>query len=316
MKEHNVKKGDKIIYIGNNSIDWASVHIACYPLGLTFIPIYKNQQKNVIDYIVEETNPKIIFSESYENSINYNKLNKNELQEYKKEDFNVDENDSNLILYTSGTTGLSKGVVLTNKNLISNIHSIDRLIGHNFITEHDHYLSFLPWSHIYAMNCELFYGMYKGASFYVNENLEDLMINIKKENPTIICSVPRLLYTIHNKLTSEHSSYLTKLLMSESFIKYSSFLLKRKIFGKNLRMINTGGAAISEDILKFYKKLNIEIYQGYGLSETSPIISLNHQKLNKLGSVGKILDCNEVIIDDNEILIKGTNVFSFVNCGK
>lgn len=316
MKEYNVKKGDKIIYIGNNSIDWASIHFACYPLGLQFVPIYKNQHKNIIDYIIDETNPKIIFSTQVNNNyvsqipvIYNNEINKNELKEYIKDDIIPDENESNLILYTSGTTGLSKGVVLTNKNLLSNIQSIDRLIGHNYITNKDHYLSFLPWSHIYGMNCELFYGISKGASFFINENLEHLMNDIKKENPTIICSVPRLLYTIHDKLTSDNSNNLTKLLLSETVIKYSSYFLKRKLFGKNLRMINTGGSAISEDILKFYQKLGIDVFQGYGLSETSPIISLNHSKLNKLGSVGKILDCNEVIIKDDEILVKGTNIF-------
>jgi long-chain acyl-CoA synthetase len=159
------------------------------------------------------------------------------------------------------------------------------------------------------MNCELLYGMSKGASFFINENLENLITDIQKENPTIICSVPRLLYTIHNKLLDNNSSVLTKLLLSDYLIKYSKSLLKKKIFGKNLRMINTGGSAISEDRLKIYQQLGIDVYQGYGLSETSPIISLNHSKLNKLGSVGKILDCNEVIIEENEILVKGTNVF-------
>ena len=149
---------------------------------------------------------------------------------------------------------LLNGFYVTNQNLISNIQSIDRLIGHDFITEKDHYLSFLPWSHIYGMNCELFYGISKGASFYINENIEDLMLDMQKENPSIICSVPRLLYAIHNKLTSENANVLTKLLLSDSFIKYSSYLLKRRIFGKNIRMINTGGSAISEDILKFYQK--------------------------------------------------------------
>ena len=74
MKEYGVKKGDNIIYIGNNSIDWSAVHFACYPLGLKFIPIYKNQHKNVIDYILTETSPKLVFAENSEN-LNFNKEN-------------------------------------------------------------------------------------------------------------------------------------------------------------------------------------------------------------------------------------------------
>ena len=316
MKEYGIKKGESIVYIGNNSIDWVAVHFACYPLGLRFVPIYKNQHKDVVEHIIKETECKLIFNQILDDinptqyiTINNNNINKNDLKEYNKEEYTPNENDCNLILYTSGTTGVAKGVLLSNRNLISNIQSIDRLIGKDFITQNDYYFSFLPWSHIYGLNCELLYGISKGSSFYINDNVNNLMDNIKKENPTIICTVPRLLYTIHNKLSS--NPYIHFLLNNkfETISTISSIFIKNKIFGKNLRMINVGGSSISKEILEYYKKLDINIYQGYGLSETSPIISLNHSKLNKIGSVGQILDCNDVIILDEEILVKGSNVF-------
>jgi long-chain acyl-CoA synthetase len=316
LKQYNLQKNSNIIFIGNNSPDWFASCLACYQLGLRFIPIYQNQHYDIINYIINETEPSLIISnKNISSSPNINKINKlnisnidfSTISSYENIDYSPNESDCNIILYTSGTTGLSKGVMLTQNNLYSNIESIDRLIGSDYITNTDSYVSFLPWSHIYGLNCELHYGMSKGAAIFINDSVENLSTNIVKQNPTIICTVPKLLYSIHDKIMENK---MFKLLLSKPLLPITKTFIKKKIFGSNLRFLNVGGASISTDLLNFYSKLGIQIYQGYGLSETSPMISLNSYNMNRLGSVGKILDCNDVKIVENEIQVKGSNIFS------
>lgn len=324
----NLKKLDNIIFIGNNSPDWFSCNIASLQFGCRFIPIYLSQHIDTIKYIINETKPKLIITESNSNTnsyfnnlqdcktfinssnppiIKYNKIDFNTIGELTTVKNTPSSNDINLILYTSGTTGLSKGVCLTNDNLYSNIKSIDNLVGKDFISSNDKYFNFLPWSHIYGLNCELYYAMSKGSSIFINDYIENLVSNMKKSEPSIICTVPKLLYSIYDKI---EKNKISKFLTNDKLVPYTGNYIKNKIFGPNLRFLNTGGAAVSEELLNFYTKIGIDVYQGYGLSETSPMISLNYNNNNKLGSVGKILDCNDVKIIDNEICVKGTNVFS------
>jgi len=319
FSQYNLKNNDRILYLGNNSPNWLSANMACYQMGGIFVPIYESQHTDVINHIIKETEPKIIISSSGSikkinlsilknfktNIIEHDKINFDDLVELESI-ISSTNNPIDLVLYTSGTTGLSKGVCLNLENLSSNILAIDKNIGNNFITHTDKYFNFLPWSHIYGLNCELYYGMSKGSSIFINDEISNIVSNIKKSNPTIICSVPKLLYSIYDKI--ESNNLLNKVISIQ--LKPINNMVKKKIFGPDLRFINSGGAAISPEVINFYTKLGIPIYQGYGLSETSPMVSLNYESNNKIGSVGKILDCNDVKIVDNQILIKGSNVFS------
>lgn len=319
FNEYNLDFQDRIVYIGDNSPYWLGANMATYIRNGIFVPIYKSQHIETIEYIVKETEPKIIIgSENLIKKINLELLKKKKIididkfdneniPEFEKITKNNQYDLTNIILYTSGTTGLVKGVCLNHNNMCSNLVSIENKIGSNFINSTDRYFNFLPWSHIYGLNCELYYGMSKGCSIYINDNIDNLITNMKKAEPSIICTVPKLLYGIYDKI---ESNKITKIITKEPLNKMFGFYIKNKIFGSNLRFINSGGASISPQVINFFSKLNIPVYQGYGLSETSPIISLNYPNNNKIGSVGKILDCNCVRITDREIYVKGSNVFS------
>ena len=320
LKDFGIKPIDNVVFIGDNSEKWAGMKFASYQIGNKFIPIYKSQHLDTIKFIIKNTEPKLIICPNSQYKIMFEKnisakhnildidsIDFNTINEYVPVDWTPKPEDSNIILFTSGTSGLSKGVVLTHKNLCSNIESIDKLIGENFVSERDLFVNFLPWSHIYGLNCELIYGFSKGSGFYINNNIANLTKDFVQQNPTIICTVPKLLHSIYEKI---NSSALSKILFNDYCIGYTKSYLKKKIFGSDLRFLNVGGAYISKELIDFYAKLDITIYQGYGLSETSPLISINCPKLNKSGSVGKILDCNHVKIIQDEIFVKGTNVFS------
>lgn len=324
--QSNVCNNDRILYLGNNSPQWFGANMACYQMRGIFVPVYKSQHTDVINHIIKETEPKIIMGSPdtikkinpdllkniKSNILDLDSINYNDIPEFKTIQLSTSDNSVSIILYTSGTTGLAKGVCLNQNNLCSNIISIDKKIGSEYINHNDKYFNFLPWSHIYGLNCELYYGISKGSSIYINDDVKNLISNMKNSNPTIICSVPKLLYGIYDKI---QSNKISKTITSHPFTtkpfdKIVGKLIKNKIFGSDLRFINSGGASISPHILNFYSNLNIPVYQGYGLSETSPLVSLNYPSANKIGSVGKILDCNEVKIINNEILIKGSNVFA------
>ena len=241
----------------------------------------------------------------------------------------INENDPACIIYTSGTSGLPKGVILTHKSIKSNlIGSLDIFKNINFYNEK--YISFLPLSHSYEHTAGQFLPLLTSSQIYYAENLDKLFANIKEVNPTYIAAVPRLYDAIYKKIINNFSKkkllkklfeinlnlgkkiYLNqkKRLIFTKFIKFFFKILIdnkiKKIFGNNLKFFVSGGGALSYDINIFFESIGIKILQGYGLTETSPTVSCNRPEFNKIGTVGPPIKGVDVkIASDGEILIRG-----------
>ena len=253
-------------------------------------------------------------------------------QEVEKRMASIDENDLATLIYTSGTTGRPKGVMLSHKNITSNaIYSAERLpldLGHTKA------LSFLPVCHIYERML-LYMYQYCGVQIYFAESLETISENLKEIQPEVMTAVPRLLEKVYDKIYAkgtELSGIKKKLFFwavnlgldyepygqngwwYESKLKLARKLIFSKwqeALGGNLKAIASGSAALQPRLARVFNAAGIPVMEGYGLTETSPVVSVNDMRDGgfRIGTVGKPIRETEVkIAEDGEILIKGPQV--------
>jgi long-chain acyl-CoA synthetase len=237
--------------------------------------------------------------------------------------------DTHTIIYTSGTTGDPKGVMLSHQNIVTDVESAKRNIE---IKSTDKFFSFLPLSHAFERTSGYYAAIFSGASIYFAQSSKTIIDDIKKAKPTILTSVPRIFEKVYDKIFDKVRSgskfkreifYQALNLSRSKRAKKIDFWHKlqlqlldkivfkkiRDILGGHLRMAVSGGASLNPTIAKFFENLNLPIIEGYGLTETSPIVAVNKFDNYKFGTVGLPLDCNQIKIADNkEILIKGDNV--------
>ncbi len=266
----------------------------------------------------------------------------NEVLELGKDDSNqeevekimasITEDDLATLIYTSGTTGRPKGVMLSHKNVVSNTLAASTrfpLVPGNIKA-----LSFLPVCHIYERMTMYLY-QYLGASIYFAESIEAISDNLKEVSPEIMTAVPRLLEKVYDKIIAKGADLtgIKKRLFFwavELGLKYEPYgangwwyekklgLARKLIFSKwqeglggELKIIASGSAALQPRLARVFNAAGLSVMEGYGLTETSPVISVNDERNNgfKIGTVGKILPNTEVkIAKDGEILVKGPQV--------
>jgi long-chain acyl-CoA synthetase len=250
------------------------------------------------------------------------------------------------LIYTSGTTGNPKGVILTHANIASNISAIHEVFP---IDRQDRSLSFLPWAHVFGQTVELHTLVSIGASMAICESVERIIDNLAEVQPTLLFSVPRIfnrLYTAVQKQLSEKPKPIQ--LMVQEALKITAkeragdrlrlrelallkavdglvFAKVRARFGGRLKYAFSGGAALSREVAEFIDSLGVVVYEGYGLTETSPIATANIPGARKIGSVGRAIPGITVEIDpatgenrpapdgkgtrfEGEILVHGHNV--------
>ncbi|MFC1725816.1 AMP-dependent synthetase/ligase [candidate division KSB1 bacterium] len=245
----------------------------------------------------------------------------------------INSDDVASFIYTSGTTGHPKGAMLTHQNFVSNVEVCSTIFP---IDHKDIFLSFLPLSHVFERTAGHFLPIYIGASIYYAEKAEKVSDNLPEVRPTVMVSVPRLYEKMHEKVLNkvEKDSFLKRKIFSYCIKvgnKHSKALDKGKVnkllksrfkladklvfsklkerVGGRIRFFISGGAALASEINEFFKNADLKIYEGYGLTETAPVIAANTPEKSKVGTVGlPIAGVNVKIAEDGEILVRGDNV--------
>ncbi len=350
-----IKQGDRCLILSENRPYWLMTDIAIMNAGGISVPIFTTYSANDYEYILNDCKPSLIF---VSNQDQYNKIKKFINRDVKKIiSFEKIDTDSLLIkeildeeinekivnkdlkrslpaciIYTSGTSGNPKGVVLSHGGILSNCEGAVELLEILTKKKDPIFLTWLPLSHSYEHTVQ-FIQIIVGAKVFYAESLEKLISNMGVAKPTIMTAVPRFYQNLFTKINMnfEKQSGLKRKLINQTLNlgkkilkkeeltfseKITNFLceklVRKKIrnqFGGNLQAFVSGGGALDQNIGEFLNAVGLLTLQGYGLTEASPVVSCNLPGLVKVESVGPPFRTNKVrIAEDGEILIKGENV--------
>jgi long-chain acyl-CoA synthetase len=350
-----ISEGDRCLILSENRPYWLVSDIAVMNAGGISVPIFTTYSSNDYEHILRDCKPSLIIvsnNNQFKKIKKYVDLENQKIISFEKIEINslliqdiLNENNfeeiinKNLkrsmpacIIYTSGTSGNPKGVVLSHGGILSNCEGATELL-HPLIKKKDPiFLTWLPLSHSYEHTVQ-FIQIIVGAKVYYAESLEKLISNMEVAKPTIMTAVPRFYQNlfikinmnfakqkgIKKKIISSTLNLGKKLLkkeqlnLSEKIINFiCNILVRKKIqkqFGGNLQAFVSGGGALDQNIGEFLNAVGLPTLQGYGLTEASPVVSCNLPDLVKVETVGPPFRTNEVkIAEDGEILIKGENV--------
>ena len=355
-----VNAGDRVAIVSRNSVEWAAAAYATYGLGAAFVPMYEAQRPRDWEFILRDCDASVVFARTQEMADLLVAMQPrlpvlrhivvidgdsprtlDELRDAGRESpiaaIHPDPNETAGLIYTSGTTGKPKGVVLTHRNITSNVIAATSVFP---ITQDDRTLSFLPWAHVYGQVVELHILMSVGASTAFNDSIDRLIEDLVEVEPTILVAVPRIFNKIHASVRSqiaERAGWIQRLFARglaasirqrrgeklELRARFARWLADRLVFhkirarfGGHLRYAISASAMLNLEVGEFVDALGIEVYEGYGLSETSPVVSSNVPGARRLGSVGRAIPGVRIWIDESrgfvsgqgEIVVYGPNV--------
>jgi len=330
LEKNGVKNGDNVLLIAPNSPYWVCIFWGVVLRGARLVPLNTQMTSETVRKIIQQTEAKIIFK-----FLHYTQefpaglkifdieLIKEDIAEIDYSNFKKSEDDLIQILYTSGTTGDPKGVMLSHNNIASNVSQLNNIIP---ISPSDRFLSILPLSHIFEQVVGFLLPFQSGAKIVYAHSPALVGELLQEYHITKMAAVPEFLKLIMNKIEAEverkksRQSFNTAIALSHVIgikaIQRLIFFPIHKQFGGKLRTVASGGAPLDKELEKKWSALGVHLLQGYGLTETSPIVSCNTYTEHRMGSVGKVLPGVEVKIAEDlpaqaggEILVKGPNVF-------
>ena len=367
--KENIKEGDRCLLVSENRPEWFISDMAIMLSGGITVPAYTTYTEEDYKYLIEDCEPSLLIVSNNEmlkklsNTINekefikkvitLDELNKvidnlHIIDEEKYLDFNIILKNNLLkedkikndklkrtspacIIYTSGTGGNPKGVILSHGGILNNLVGACEIMKPLF-NSRPVFLTWLPLSHSYE-HCVQFAQIAVGAKVFYAEKIEKLLENISEAKPTIMTAVPRFYQNLYNKINinlKKQTGFKAKLInatlrlgkkkllnqkmtFSEKLLNFTvEILVRKKIkkqFGGKLKAFVSGGGALDKEIGEFLNSVGLPTLQGYGLTETSPVVSCNPIHKIKVETVGPPFRGNQVkIANDGEILVKGENV--------
>ena len=350
-----INDGDRCLILSENRPYWLMADLAIMNAGGISVPIFTTYSPNDYEYILNDCKPSLVI---VSNNTQFKKIKKHiNLNKQKIISFETIEAESLLItnilneenyekkineklkrsmpaciIYTSGTSGNPKGVILSHGGILSNCEGAVELLKPLIKKKNPIFLTWLPLSHSYEHTVQ-FIQIILGAKVYYAESLEKLISNMSIAKPTIMTAVPRFYQNLYAKINmnfkketgikrklinstlelGKKSLKNTKLNFNEKILNFfCNTLVRKKIqkqFGGNLQAFVSGGGALDQNIGEFLNAIGLPTLQGYGLTEASPVVSCNLPYLVKVETVGPPFRSNKVkIANDGEILIKGENV--------
>ena len=361
--KENIVDGDRCLLVSENRPEWLISDIAVMLANGITVPAYTTYTENDYRYLIEDCQPSVIIvsnnemhdklkniieekdfikrvitfekisSRNYKNKyLDFNSIIESNLSESDKiKNLNLKRTSPACIIYTSGTGGNPKGVILSHGGILNNLEGACEILR-PLINKTPVFLTWLPLSHSYEHTVQ-FAQIAVGAKVFYAEKIEKLLDNISEAKPPIMTAVPRFYQNLYNKINmnmKKQTGLKAKLIKATIFLgkkellkqkmslseKLLNFIVNvlvrkkvKKQFGGNLRAFVSGGGALDKEIGEFLNAIGLPTLQGYGLTETSPVVSCNPIQKIKVETVGPPFKGNEVkIAEDGEILVKGENV--------
>jgi len=344
-----VQHGDRVAIVSRNSAEWAAAAYATYGLGATFVPMYEAQRAKDWEFILRDCGASVVFARGEaiaealtemqprlpllrhivitetDGARSFGELRAKGRAQPVEAVLPAPETIAGLI-YTSGTTGNPKGVILTHRNITSNVIAATSVFP---IVADDRTLSFLPWAHVYGQVVELHILMSVGASTAFNDDTNRLLDDLAEVKPTILVAVPRIFNKIHANVRGQiaaRAGWIQRLFargLAASIrqrrgevlplrARLARWLADRLVFAKirarfggRLRYAISASATLSPEVGEFVDGLGIDVYEGYGLSETSPVVSSNVPGARRLGSVGRAIPGVRIWVDHSRGMMEG-----------
>ena len=351
LQKLGLKPRDHIAVVGENRVQWAIGFLTAMMFDFVVVPVDKNlTHSDILNIIHESDSVALIFSGSLTELVKNKKEALGKIKFYicmdlekKENDFysmiemiksesvvaakppKINSDDVAEIIYTSGSLGRAKGVMLSQKNLAVNLMAMRQMVA---IYPEDRFIGILPIHHTYQCTCGFLCTLYSGASVHFARSLKTIPEDMANSKPTILLGAPLLYNKMYNKImktiqSKKSSSLLVSLMINLTDLTQNIGLKnsKKLIFGKvhktlggSMRLLIAGGAAPDPKVSKFFRDLGFNIIQGYGLTETSPILALNKVEYFKDDAAGLPLPGVEIKINQpdkngvGEIYAKGLNI--------